>query len=426
MRSRGEHGASSKHHPCARYARLVYPLILTMPAEQTGRYCGRKGASALAFLFSVFLLPAGRASAQCAVHMEVVRRLYDEIVSYKKRFRQGLPDDAARFYLLPRYKRLLNLVRNCGKADEPYRQRDRYLEAGVLALQLNEWALAREYCDEFLGLIEYRDPNRAAARRCLDAALKAEGQHQRPVLPNGGLPETAPAPIAPAVPAATAPAPPKEAPSCSDCPQQVVRLPDLTMTKVLDCERTPDRDQTYACYRGLVTAHVSAASDRAAIARLAARATPPDSDNTDRARRKPRNDAMWGAGVALWVGAYIPTAIISGLYLARSPGFRPAETETLPLTVYGLLFVPLGGPFFSGGLFALSDYVTADEKIRYSVPWMIGSGLPQVLGLALVATGARRQKPATPVSLAGRIADSLLIVPQTTPSYAGLILSARY
>lgn len=133
---------------------------------------------------------------------------------------------------------------------------------------------------------------------------------------------------------------------------------------------------------------------------------------------------MWGAGLSLWMAAYVPSLIFSGIYIAKLPGVTAATSDTFPSTVYGLLAIPLGGPFLSGGLFAASDFVTSEEKLRYTLPWVLASGIPQVIGFSLFVSGARTASTRKAhLDMAANGTAPILLTPQLTRTFAGLTVS---
>lgn len=381
---------------------------------------------------AVFMFFGGSAYAECNIEQaRLIKRLKDEVISFKKHKRKPYQDKDIKNYLLPTYKQLIRIVKSCQGGVEIVYRRTLLLEAGEFSLQLYEWDAAYAFCEEYLGLAEIQEKDRLRGEQCLHNAENRSA----PILPSPDPPPVSPKPPEVAkpqasqgtspncAPIAALPPEPKRCPECQTCPPQSEALPILSMREVYQCEQLKQLDPAVACYRRILMEHTN--SESGAAERISERIRSDVALTWNNSRS--RNDAMWGAGLALWMASYVPALIFSGIYIAKPPGFTATTSDTLPPTVYGLLAIPLGGPFFSGSLFAASDFVTNDEKLRYSLPWMLASGVPQIVGFALFVSGARTLRPKKPGSdMAMRGPIPFLLTPQVTRTFTGLTVSFNH
>lgn len=280
-----------------------------------------------------------------------------------------LPPSQAQ-YLSIKTIRLAKMILNT-KSDKFIDSKRLYiLYAGIMAQSQKEWLTSIELCRDFIGRIPYHDQLREKAEDCITKAESALNM---------------PCPICPICQKT-------ECPSCPPSVQCESAPPPLP--KYVSCQDLIDPVLSYSCYRKFLTLHTSPNSDEHAILFLTQKLSTSEQFNRNPSSR--RNDAMWGAGLSLWLASLLPTVIIGGLYESRILSISSNPPDS-PTGLYATLCIPLVGPLVSGTWFSLLETSTS-QKLGYSLPWMIGSGLSQIVGFSLLIAGARTNKSIYPRS----------------------------
>lgn len=318
--------------------------------------------------------------------------------------------------LLLKYDELIKILRSANKKQSLSENRIYFLDAGEIARRLDEWPRAKSYCETYLVLASPEDKSRSSAEHCRDEAKRhLERSHQPGPLSSASAVTSPSVQACPNPPAIAPGLPAQQAPPSLAISAASASPPALTLTELTDCETENNVAMATACFRQVVTTHTSAGSSQVAIAHLADRLAMVRSSRSLR-----RNDAMWGSGLTLWLSALIPSVVFGSLYMAQVQGIGAVPPGTIPDATYGTLIVPVIGPFVSATWFSLLD-VSGEEKARYAVPWILASGVPQVVGLALLAVGSRRNREASNLS-----SRSARVLPLASPQQIGLSILGSY
>ena len=142
-----------------------------------------------------------------------------------------------------------------------------------------------------------------------------------------------------------------------------------------------------------------------------------------------RNDGMWGAGLAMWLSAWVPALVFGPLYAERYQDYGEKADSTTRRAVHYTLMVPVFGPFISGIWLPIVSRSPTDAIINYSVPWIVADGITQVVGFSLLLSGYNKRRVAIKPILGGGPATqvtSLRVSPYATGELRGFVLSGRF
>ncbi len=126
-----------------------------------------------------------------------------------------------------------------------------------------------------------------------------------------------------------------------------------------------------------------------------------------REERPRRNDGLWGAGLALWLSAMVPPLVMGPLYANPETSDRQA--------IYYTLMIPVVGPFISGIWLPLA--AGNSQVVQYTVPWIVGDGVTQLVGMTLFIIGVQ-PRPVT--ARLARVFGNMHITPYANGQAAGL------
>lgn len=131
------------------------------------------------------------------------------------------------------------------------------------------------------------------------------------------------------------------------------------------------------------------------------------------------NPGLWGAGLALWLAAMVPPVVMGPLY---------ARQNTEDKNIYYTLMVPIVGPFISGIWLPLTRAPgdSRNELVKnYTVPWIVGDGITQLVGFTMLLAGAQKTRvPLTPTL--ARYIDEVHVSPVATGGGSGIGLVGRF
>lgn len=131
------------------------------------------------------------------------------------------------------------------------------------------------------------------------------------------------------------------------------------------------------------------------------------------------NPGLWGAGLALWLAAMVPPAVMGPLY---------ARQNTEDKNIYYTLMVPIVGPFISGIWLPLTRAPgdARNELVKnYTLPWVVGDGITQLAGFTMLLAGAQKTRvPLTPTL--ARYIDDVHVSPVATGGGSGIGLVGRF
>lgn len=126
-----------------------------------------------------------------------------------------------------------------------------------------------------------------------------------------------------------------------------------------------------------------------------------------------------GAGLALWLAAMVPPAVMGPLY---------ARQNTEDKNIYYTLMVPIVGPFISGIWLPLTRAPgdARNELVKnYTLPWIIGDGITQLAGFTMLLAGAQKTRvPLTPTL--ARYINEVHVSPVATGGGSGIGLVGRF
>jgi hypothetical protein len=251
------------------------------------------------------------------------------------------------------------------------------------------------------------------------AAAQEAGPAGAPLLPGSDplvpLPPpaavAAPAQIASPPPAVVSAAPPVVAPVAA--PAAEAGNPYSEYELCLHYQRAGNSEAARECYqRFLPTALRAGNLPESAIPPLLAQLTrfpaPATVYPTLRREGTRRNSGLWGAGLAMLLSGMVPPLVFGPLYAQQASSNRQP--------IFYTLMAPVVGPFISGTWLPLVSK-SHDDVIQYTIPWVIGDGVTQLVGFIMFVAGL--QSRPLPPRLA-RLLGDVHILPYASGQSAGL------
>jgi hypothetical protein len=142
-----------------------------------------------------------------------------------------------------------------------------------------------------------------------------------------------------------------------------------------------------------------------------------------------RNDGLWGAGLAMWLTAWVPALVFGPLDAERFRPFAERADERTARAVHYTLMVPVFGPFISGIWLPMVSLNRSEAAVNYSVPWIVADGITQLVGFSLLLAGHSKRRVAirpVPGSASSLNLQSLRVAPYATGDVQGVSLSGRF
>jgi hypothetical protein len=137
-----------------------------------------------------------------------------------------------------------------------------------------------------------------------------------------------------------------------------------------------------------------------------------------------RNDGMWGAGLAMWLSAWVPALVFGPLNAEEYKPYGEKTDATTRRAIHYTLMAPVVGPFISGIWLPVVSYDGKDAAINYSVPWIVADGITQLVGFSLLLAGYTKRR--VPVRMLGGTVQSLRVAPYATGDTNGIAVLGRF
>lgn len=137
-----------------------------------------------------------------------------------------------------------------------------------------------------------------------------------------------------------------------------------------------------------------------------------------------RNDGMWGAGLAMWLSAWVPALVFGPLNAEEYKPYAEKTDATKRRAIHYTLMAPVVGPFISGIWLPVVSYDRKDAALNYSVPWIVADGITQLVGFSLLLAGYTKRR--VPVRMLGGTVQSLRVAPYATGDTNGIAVLGRF
>lgn len=137
-----------------------------------------------------------------------------------------------------------------------------------------------------------------------------------------------------------------------------------------------------------------------------------------------RNDGMWGAGLAMFLSAWVPALVFGPLNAEEYKPFGEKADKSTLRAIHYTLMAPVVGPFISGIWLPVVSYDSKDAAVNYSVPWIVADGITQLVGFSLLLAGYGKRR--VPVRMLGTTVQSLRVAPYATGETNGLAVMGRF
>lgn len=137
-----------------------------------------------------------------------------------------------------------------------------------------------------------------------------------------------------------------------------------------------------------------------------------------------RNDGLWGAGLAMWLSAWVPALVFGPLNAEEYKPFGEKADPTKLRAIHYTLMAPVVGPFISGIWLPVVSYNSKEAAVNYSVPWIVADGITQLVGFSLLLAGYSKRR--VPVRMLGSTVQNLRVAPYATGETHGVAVMGRF